>query len=460
MQNKILHLLEKVEDEKSFKYNSTMNAYLMRILPFSFLIAQALLCVLALTYFWIRPSSIVQAPLQANLQVLPRSFFAQHESAYNLSDKTILSLQYTAPKLKIPDLRTFIVFQGKNARPDADPSTQKLHFTLAGMKEAFALAPNEKVFLIYDKKLPSNKYRLATPNEEAVLWFTASAEGAEAEVKVSMLDQDGLEIVEDERSHFSLVAKEGLRPTGSWELGKWRVDATLLARQKAKWVGQDKFFERYGGEEFESQAERQRIDFNDGETPYAIYAKAGDCFIWQDEHWKPVNPDHSTQTCPLLVVKKVDERIMMLELWDVEGRAKMGMNLIKATETFAAKPLTEEFRFIGARTKTKVLFEVQKDRMILKPNDWLILTDNGWKKLSTPEEIDSYVERKTVGPLFIFEGLAREDERQVLKGTLVTPNRAELHDVEIAISMPSNRKEPEVPAHNEPHEDLPVASQN
>lgn len=437
-----------------------MNAYLFRMLPIFFIMIQAILCVLAFTYFWIRPFEITQTPLQLNLRPLPQSSFLQKDAAYSLSENSVISLQYTAPKLKIPDLRTYIVFQGKNARPDAEPSTQKLHFSLQGNKESFSIAPNEKAFLVYDKKMPGNKYRLAAPDEEAVLWFTATSEGSEAEIRVSMLDQDGFEITNDERSQFSLATKEGLRPTGTWELGKWRVDATLLARQKAKWVGQDKFFERYGGEEFEEHAERQRIDFNDGENTYAIYAKAGDCFIWQNEHWKAVHPDPTTQTCPLLVVKKVDERIMMLELWDVEGRAKMAMNLIKTSESFAAKPLTEEFRFIGARTKTKVLFEVQKDRMILKPNDWLILTDAGWKKLSTPEEIDSYVERKTIGPLFIFEGLAREDDRQVLKGTLITPNRAELHDVEIAISMPSNRREPEVPTQSEHNEDLPVASQN
>lgn len=437
-----------------------MNAQLFRILPLFFLALQSLMVVLAVAYYVIRPQEISQAPLQLNFRSLPTPSFLLQQDSYALAKGSLISLNYTAPKLKVPDLRSYVLFQGKNARPDADPSMQKMHFSLQGSKETFSLAPNEKAFLIYDKKLPNNKYRLAKSDEEAFLWFTASSSDADAEIKVSMLDQDGQVISDDERSLFTLTAKETVKQPGSWELGKWRVDATLLARQKARWIGQDKFFERYGGEEFFEHAQKQRIDFDDGENSYALYAKAGDCFIWNDGRWESAKPNQSTQSCPLLVVKKVDERIMMLELWDVEGRSKMGMNLIKSMESFAAKPLTEEFRFIGARTKTKVLFEIQKDRMILKPNDWLILTENGWKKLSTPEEIDSYVDRKTIGPLFIFEGLARQDDKQVLKGTLITPNRAELHDVEIAISTPSNRKEPETPSIAEPSVDLPVATQN
>ncbi|MFV0340909.1 MAG: hypothetical protein ACK5MA_09865 [Parachlamydiaceae bacterium] len=439
-----------------------MMAQLLRWLPFGFISLQAFLGLLAAVYYFMRPQEIVQAPLQINERALPVSSFQQGKEAYDYTQRAILSLVHTPPRLKIPDLKPFIVFQGKNARPDAEPSTQKMHFSFQGSKEAFSIAPGEKAFLVYDRKLHSNKYRLAQPNEEAYLWISARADGNDAGVHVSMLDQDGHEIVDDERSLFTLTSKESFRAPGSWELGKWRVDATLLARQKARWIGQDKFFERYGGDEFSEQALKQRVDFVDGENSYAIYAQPGDCFVWQDERWIAVQPDRSTQTSPLLVVKKVDERVMMLELWDVEGRAKMGINLIKANESFAAKPLTEEFRFIGARTKTKVLFEIQKDRMILKPNDWLILTEAGWKKLSTLDEIDSYVERKLVGPLFIFEGLAREDEKQVLKGSLVAPNRAEIHDIEIAIASPSMRKEPEPSPAIEAREEneLPVATQN
>jgi hypothetical protein len=441
-----------------------MMAQLLRWLPYGFISLQVFMGSLAAVYYFMRPQEIVQAPLQINERALPISSFQQSKEAYDYSQRAILSLLHTPPKLKIPDLKPFIVFQGKNARPDAEPSTQKMHFSFQGSKEAFSVAPGEKVYLVYDRKLQNNKYRLAHPSEESYLWISAQAEGNEAEVHVSMLDQDGFEITGDEcdRASFSLASKDSVRAQGSWELGKWRVDATLLARQKARWVGQDKFFERYGGDEFSEQALKQRIDFVDGENSYAIYAKLGDCFVWQDERWTPVQPDRSTQTSPLLVVKKVDDRVMMLDLWDVEGRSKMGINLIKANESFAAKPLTEEFRFIGARTKTKVLFEIQKDRMILKPNDWLILTETGWKKLATPEEIDSYVERKLVGPLFIFEGLAREDEKQILKGTLVAPNRAEIHEVEIAIASPSLRKEIEPAPKLEAHEEseLPVATQN
>ncbi|MCP5507977.1 MAG: hypothetical protein H7A37_06730 [Chlamydiales bacterium] len=50
------------------------------------------------------------------------------------------------------------------------------------------------------------------------------------------------------------------------ELGKWRVDGTLLARQRARWYGPDMFLKRHGGDEFKDVSGKRRIDFGEKAT--------------------------------------------------------------------------------------------------------------------------------------------------------------------------------------------------
>ena len=70
-----------------------------------------------------------------------------------------------------------------------------------------------------------------------------------------------------EHAEFTLPEKEFARLSSlaTWELGKWRVDGTLLARQKSRWYGVDKFIERHGGDEYKDKKGKQRIDFGEGE---------------------------------------------------------------------------------------------------------------------------------------------------------------------------------------------------
>ena len=132
-------------------------------------------------------------------------------------------------------------------------------------------------------------------------------------------------------------------------------------------------------------------------------------------------------------MNKVDERLMRLDLWDVGGKARISLNLIKSTETQVPQNIQQVFKFVGARTRSQLLFEVQGERMVVSPQDWLLFIDGKWKKLTTPAEIDDYVERKTVGPLFVIDEVVREDGRQVLMGTIFNSTRTGMSPVEIPL---------------------------
>jgi len=61
---------------------------------------------------------------------------------------------------------------------------------------------------------------------------------------------------------------------------------------------------------------------------------------------------------PLLVVKKVDERLMTFEVWDSEGKTKIALNLLKSSEPPPPVQLLQSFKFVSSRTRSQFVFEI------------------------------------------------------------------------------------------------------
>lgn len=354
--------------------------------------------------------------------------------------------------LQLPDLRNHLIYQGKNGRPDAKAERPFLHFTFLNNPTPASIAAGEKLYLIYDKKRSPNQYVCSPNNEATPLWIEVASEGNEALVKVSMRDENG-EIIRDPQLHaqFTLPEKDTHRPGKVWEMGKWRVDGSLLARQKARWMGQDCFLDRHGGEEFKHLLGKHRIDFTDEEESYSVYVGVGDSLIWDNGKWKLIQPGEQSLGHPLMVVKKIDERLMNFELWDIGGRGKMPLTLIKVNETWTALNLQDKFKFLGARTRSQYIFEIDGQRMHLSPRDWLLQSEDGWIKLSSSQQIDDYVERRLKGVLFVFDGVERKEGQQVLMGVVFNSSRNNMEDVAIAVQKGGGRAT--IPSEEDSEED-------
>lgn len=408
------------------------------------LIGLALLLGLAGMTYWLKqPVEIVCANSRSKACGLPKGSFELAEQAYQQIGEPLLSLQQSPPAMQVPDLRQQLIYYGKNGRPDAQSQRTLLHFSLNGNNKAVAsITPGENLYLVYDRKSSPGRYSFSANNEKTSLWIegTPTDNHNEVQIHVTMEGDKGERITEPEAyAQFCLSEKEFIRYAGTnWEIGTFRVDGTLLARQRARWCGIDRFLEHHGGEDFKNIAGKQRIDFGENDELYFVFVKVGDCLSWNQNRWKVVALGEESLKHPLLVVKKIDERLMTLELWDVEGKGKILLNLLKSTEPWTAQntqTLQHMFKFLGARTRTQCVFEINRERVILRPSDWLLLTPKGWKKLATEEDIDNYVKRKAAGTLFVFEGISRKDERQIMAGTLYSPARNECQAIELALQV-------------------------
>lgn len=368
---------------------------------------------------------------------IPKGSFTRSAQEYEAIGAPALSLAFSPLSVQLPDLRRYLVYYGKNGRPDAKEERPALYFAFTGNKTPTSLFPGERLYLLYDKKVVPNQYIFSPNNAPTAIWIEASVQGNQGLVKVAMKGEDGKVIREPAAyAEFTLPEKEFVRFGGTaWELGKWRVDGTLLARQKARWFGLDKFLEKHGGEEYQEIANKHRIDFGEGDDVYSVYVGQGDCLIWVDGRWETVKIGEASLKSTLMCVKKIDDRVMNLELWDVDGKGKITLNLVKANEAWLPQNLEQNFKFVGARTRSQFVFEINRERMLLSPHDWLVLTDSGWKKLVTPKQIDDYVERKTVGPLFVFDKVERKEDRQIILGTLFNAARTEMVSVELTLQQ-------------------------
>ncbi|MDP1880600.1 MAG: hypothetical protein Q8K60_06645, partial [Parachlamydiaceae bacterium] len=262
---------------------------------------------------------------------------------------------------------------------------------------------------------------------------------------VTFENEKGELITEPEsNAKFRLPEKEFSRTAGtSWEIASFKVDGTLLARQKVRWFGPDRFLENHGGKDYHFVQGKQRIDFGENEDIYSVFVKVGDTLVWENNRWQVVEPGEDSLGRPLLVVKKVDERLMSFELWDVEGKSKIILNVLKTSEPWTMQNpqvLKSMFKFLGARTRTQSVFEINGERVLLSPSDWLLLTPKGWIKLTDEKEIDDYVKRKLTGTLFIFEGVSRKDDRLAMQGTLYSPSRHEAQQVSLPLQAENKAK--------------------
>jgi hypothetical protein len=432
----------------------------------------AFLLLAAAAFFWLeRPPSIAVLEGPAAKSSTIEHSFSHPKEGYDAIEQRLLMLKSSPVTMQLPDLRNVLNYYGKNNRPDADPNNALMYFGFSGDKTIASIVPGEKKFLMYDRKSTPAHYTFSPDNIETHLWIEISPQGPQPTVQVYLRDENGSIIREPATfAKFTLQEKPAVNTGGAnnWEIGKQRVDGTLLARQRARWFGSDLFLEKHGGPEYEFTVGKQRIDFGDGQDAYSIFVGKDSVILWDGTRWKVATPGDETLGKPIMVVKKVDEKLMNFELWDPEGKSKVTLNLLKSSEAVLPPNLMSSFHFLGAKTLSQFVFEINKQRMTLSPQDWLLHVDKEWRKLATPEEIDDFVDRRAPGFLFIFDAVEKHDDHQVLSGTLFNRARTVTQHVEIPLQQTSsgagapplpkgeenNRKLKEIPM-NKSFDDIP-----
>ncbi len=373
---------------------------------------------------------IPQPPVTKQLASLPYSFRGKEDS-YNFTQSSCFHLKKYPMKWQLPDLRSLIISYGISCRPDAPKNKQQIALGIRGYNQIVYIPLGQKAYLKADTRA-LGRFVFSEQNSPTSLWIAPELQNGVTAAQVQMKDSDG-KIVSTPEEVSSFVIQEGDLPAApnvlqGWTIGSERVDCSLLAKQKAKWVGQDQFLSRFGGKEYAFTVGRERIEFGEEGARFVCFAKEGDLFFFDNERWQPVKEVSASQGKPLLEVKKVGESAILFTLWNEDGTYKIPLELHRSPEGMAfANPL--EIKLVGAKSQKDWLAEYESKRFPLRVDDWVLLKDGHIEKVTKTEQIDAYIEGNLRGEMIVFEGVKRQGRELCLSGVRFNDNKTQYTDV-------------------------------
>jgi len=352
--------------------------------------------------------------------------FDQKIDLNTVLNSSFYALGKTSVSFELPDLRGMLFFYGINRRPDASEDKKLLFIGIKGTQEVYFVQSDECTYLSQDPAI-LNRWQVVKDTTKTPLWATFKPVENKVFVSLSMHDEKK-QIVEtpDHLHHFFLDEIQAAMPrTGieNWFIEDMRVDASLLLKQKAVWYGKDEFLNRVGIDEYQEYIDKERLQFFDGVSPYYCYVSEGSCLVFEDGRWVVVDPSEQTRTLSLLVVRKVDERVMSFDLWSPEGRYKYSYDLPRSQKA-EFDPSRFNIRLVGARSKKEWIVTIGGKRTTLLLDDWLLFKGDEWEKITTEEKLDDYIRGDLTGYLLILEGTEKLSNENCLIGTLIDDTRS------------------------------------
>ncbi|AGJ64950.1 hypothetical protein FTN76_04425 [Chlamydia trachomatis] len=376
-------------------------------------------------YQWIRGAALIGAIAGVCSPLTAEEKQPACSGAWALQDFSI--------EEELPDLRNQFVFLGCNKRPDA--RSGKFFLELATTNAIQEVSLGEKVFL----RQGPDEETLVFSAEPTPLWLECrpSSDGRSLDVVVRMKGALGGAVSSPkERAHFSLSMAP--RCSQTWEIGGMRVEPSIAVKQRIRCVGGDKFLLMHGGADYVIQAAKERVDFESlsGEA-YSQYLAVGDVLLWDQDRWVPYKTFQGDGTrVPLLEVKRLDDRMMVIELWSIDGLMSQQITLVKQVSSpIEIAELVKEFSFVGMRTWSRPIITAGKDRLVLSADDWVIHTGERWERVTSKRQLEDYLSGKLRSPLLVFERIDKEDGEFVFKGHVFNTQRTVVETISLPLKQ-------------------------
>lgn len=408
-----------------------------RLRLFNLLLLGTLVCIGFFTFLsWINltAASLPEPPPKQKF-TLPLSF-KPPQQALDAVGHPFITLAKNDIKLQLPDLRNTLIYFGSTVRPDVSESAIIVQMGMRGNNTPQPVQVGSPIYLKYESKGNAGKWSFSPDNRPTSIWIEIKPQEGSCEVHTFMTDSEGNNIV-DPRDFATFTLTQVHMPytaqgTNAFEIGGQRADSSILIRQKCVWFGQDLFLQELGDKSTAYAFEKERIDFLEPDNMYCCFVGPGDCLAYTDGRWEEVEPGPDSRNKPLLVVKKVDDKTISFDLWDPKGKVRIPIELRKAMPmpSFANK---FDLKLVGARSKRDWIAELGGVRMLIRVDDWLVLQDNVWHKISTPEELDDFVAGNIRGPLLVLEGSEKIGNDVGLVGKLYDITRTQVVPLKISL---------------------------
>jgi hypothetical protein len=210
------------------------------------------------------------------------------------------------------------------------------------------------------------------------------------------------------------------------------------ALAEARWLGEDRFFREYGGQEYRLLSEKQQLEVSSGKGSYVVYVGEGDFLHFCQGRWVALGRlEDANRDAPLAKVVRVGAELE-IEAWDADGFTLFYTKLPKAGSGQLRFSADQVFSGAKLRTKNQVSCKMGKKRFILQPGDWILLGKEGSRKLRGPEEIEAYLDHQLPGQLIVID---RVDQNGRVSGKVFSESRTQLQPFVLqAVTSKGKRK--------------------
>jgi len=366
--------------------------------------------------------------------------FLQKKGLHEALQEPLFRLSKVDRPLRLPDLRTHVLFFGSGGRPDKSLSDSVVQYGFRNVQGVYSTPASEKVSLRFDPK--THKWAISQTPTSLQIRFVVHTGGAE--VIVELEGDDGQLITTPQELHRFTLNQTPLPPSMNafheWTIGQWRAEPSILEKQGALWYGRDLVINTFGGEEYVFEAGRERVQFGTGDDAYVLWMGEGDCFVFDEfDRWRRVTPGPESIGKPLLRVKTIDQRSITFDLWSEEGSSRVNAVLMRRNDPSSAQ--IPSMRLVGALSKKRWIAEIQGKRIVLAPDDWIVLTSNGHTRIDSPEQLDAYIEGRLSGSLLAFSGIEKIQGESCLVGSFFNNSRSQQDSIVVSLYKSWGRKD-------------------
>ncbi|MCI0382324.1 MAG: hypothetical protein L0207_04660 [Chlamydiae bacterium] len=319
--------------------------------------------------------------------------------------------------------RDLVIFTKKNYENQS--KSYLVGLKTSGQGKFYSL--EEMVHITATREEPSTKFSFSEAPSNCRIQFLNEKNG-QISLNLQTFDSERMEMVQIP-----------LQPSSVENIGRYHkiLDADREAYhvlRSAKCWGVDILMNKYGGTSFDHAKKKMRLEFFEKDVAYLLFVKENDILIYESGRWK-----HQTigrEKNPLVRIKTINSHLE-IEAFDSSGFCLFELKYLfqKPSKTLANPQ--QIFRSLKLRNHSQVSCFLGKQRMVLKPGDWILKSKNFWKKIKSGQELDQYLSYFSRGDLFIFDGLEKRGNQLFLTGHFFDEMRTQCEK----IALPVGREE-------------------
>lgn len=321
-----------------------------------------------------------------------------------------LSLNGLRSQGPLPFLTKELVVLGKNDRPD---SQRSFLLGLNSSQEEIMVAERQPIFLV---KGDDDKWHFSLSKTPLC-------------VSAAVSDNDNDKVV----VHVTSSEEEGSFALRAFDKTGDNIEKMpyVKALQNAKFWGPDLLIQNYGGRDYRDLLKKNKVEV----SGRIYFVGEGDLLVWKEGEWKEASYQNIPPLVPIAKVVRQTSSGVQFQIWDESGFHKILSHKSLENSQKTGHKAEELFSSVRVRTPTEITCLLGKRRVILREGDWWLKMDSGWKKLKTVSDIEDYLDHRLRGELFIFESIAADKGKVVLKGNSFDMMRTEMQPLSLTTSI-------------------------